>query len=597
MQTTNHIAQDKAFSEAKEPAVSLQAVLEKQLQLLFAQAPISYAITLLNSFLISVVLWPISDPVWVATWLACMFIVTGLRWGLVLRYRRDPQARPTSHWLNMARLGALLAGLLWGITGSLLFPWQHNVQQMLILATIAGMTAGAVPVLALAPRLYAYFALPAVLPLILNLIGSQQQLYLFLAIMVSAYLLFILRGANEMSETVARSIRYRFSNDALINELSTSSQALQESNEQLQQEVKERKITERRLRSNSQFLEKITNSASDAIFVLDMGGHFVHSNPVLPRLLGVSMEKILETPMHKLLDETGRGTLIETLKKVAQSHQASAQLEGTLQGATGPIHIQYNLSPIMEDETVTAFVGLAKDVTESKQVEKMKSEFVSVVNHELRTPVTSILGSIGLLRGVAGSLNKEQQKELLDTAYHNTERLLELINDLLDIQKLDAGHMSIQEEEIVLTDIIVESIKMNEGLSARFNVGFELKQPLADVIIRADRGRLLQVLTNLYSNAAKFSPEKSNVEIESEIQNQQVIIRVIDRGQGIPEELKPRLFEKFTQGDSSSSRRQSGTGLGLHIVKTFTERMGGSIAYHSRPGHTVFELRFPCHSR
>jgi PAS domain S-box-containing protein len=239
-------------------------------------------------------------------------------------------------------------------------------------------------------------------------------------------------------------------------------------------------------------------------------------------------------------------------------------------------------------------IGFISDITQRKLVERMKNEFVSTVSHELRTPLTSITGSLGLINGgVVGELPL-QAKGLIEIAYRNSERLGRLINDILDIDKIESGKMDFALRPVDLMQTVDEALATNRAFAAQFKVQLALEQGLPGVKVWADPDRLMQVFTNLLSNAAKFSPQGETVTVRVARDQDIVRVAIADRGPGIPDEFKNRIFQKFAQADTSDSRAKSGTGLGLSIVKAIVEKFGGDIGFESAPGKgTTFYIDLP----
>lgn len=227
--------------------------------------------------------------------------------------------------------------------------------------------------------------------------------------------------------------------------------------------------------------------------------------------------------------------------------------------------------------------GTNVDVTERKEVERMKSEFIATVSHELRTPLTAIVGALGLLKEVAGGRLPAEAATFLGMAQQNSERLAVLINDVLDIEKIESGQMEFQLLPVPLGGLLERAVSLNAGYAEKFGVRLELK-PAPAVTVNADENRLLQVLTNLMSNAVKYSPAGAAVTISAETRAGAVRVMVADRGPGVPEAFRDRIFGKFAQADSSDTRRKGGTGLGLSISRAIVEKHGGTIGYDSVPG-------------
>lgn len=237
--------------------------------------------------------------------------------------------------------------------------------------------------------------------------------------------------------------------------------------------------------------------------------------------------------------------------------------------------------------------GFITDITQRKHLEQMKNEFVSTVSHELRTPLTSIAGSLGLINGEALGPVPNAMREMLSIAQSNSQRLRQLIDDLLDMDKLLAGKMSFIPQQLDIDSFLAECVTSHQGFARQHDVQLSYTGgPVAQVT--ADPMRLQQVLSNLLSNALKFSPAGSQVLLSAQELGGQIRILVVDQGPGVPAEFVDRLFEKFSQADASDRRQKGGTGLGLAISKELMERMGGCIGFYPRPGGgSVFWVELP----
>lgn len=243
---------------------------------------------------------------------------------------------------------------------------------------------------------------------------------------------------------------------------------------------------------------------------------------------------------------------------------------------------------------ITGYLGIARDISEIKRIDQMKTEFISTVSHELRTPLTAISGALGILvNGLAGTL-PEQPARMINIAHNNAQRLIHLVNDLLDMEKLVAGKMHFEFQSQMLRPLIQQSIEANAAFAQQYCVTYELING-SDIKVSVDHQRLLQVLANYLSNAAKFSPLNDVVTIAMDIRFGSVRVTVTDKGPGVPENFRTRLFQKFSQADSSDTRQKGGTGLGLAICKEIIERMGGSVGVESEVGTGAsFYFDLPC---
>jgi PAS domain S-box-containing protein len=238
--------------------------------------------------------------------------------------------------------------------------------------------------------------------------------------------------------------------------------------------------------------------------------------------------------------------------------------------------------------------GTITDVTERKEIERAKSEFVSTVSHELRTPLTSIKGSLGLIKsGVIGDLPGKLQS-MLDIAYNNSDRLVLLINDILDMEKIEAGKMDFHMKPVEMQSLVDEAIEANRGYGDEHGVSFVRSGKSEQMLAMADKDRLMQVLANLMSNAAKFSPEGEKVVLSISRQAGDIRIEVEDKGPGIPEEFRTKIFEKFSQADSSDTRKIGGTGLGLSITRAIVEKHNGTLDFETETGKgSTFFISLP----
>ncbi len=240
--------------------------------------------------------------------------------------------------------------------------------------------------------------------------------------------------------------------------------------------------------------------------------------------------------------------------------------------------------------------GTTTDVTEARQAEVAKEEFISNVSHELRTPLTSIGGALETLAaGVVGELS-EPAATLVEVAQRNTRRLRLLIDDLLDLERLLTDRQPFDRVTQPLTPLLAEAVADNEPYAAMHGVRLVLRAPVDEVLVTVDHARLAQVLANYLSNAAKFAPRDSDVEVRLRPDldtSSRIRVEVVDRGPGVPTELQAHIFERFVQGDAADPRSRGGTGLGLAISREIVERHGGRTGVESRPGRTCVWFDLP----
>lgn len=269
--------------------------------------------------------------------------------------------------------------------------------------------------------------------------------------------------------------------------------------------------------------------------------------------------------------------------------------EDVIVGPNGPTWIETYKTPVFnENGEVVGTTGVSRDITEQKEVERMKNEFISVISHELRTPLTSIRGSLGLISSNALGVLPEKVNGLLNIANNNTIRLINLINDILDLEKIKAGKMTFAYGEYDVMSLVEETIKANEDYARQYDVRYEIKKRLDNAFVNVDKDKFIQVLTNLLSNAAKFSFPNEVVNILVERKKSLISVSVSNKGNGIPEDSYSKIFESFSQVDSSDARKKGGTGLGLSISKSIIQKMGGNIGFTSKVNDfTTFYFDLP----
>lgn len=373
----------------------------------------------------------------------------------------------------------------------------------------------------------------------------------------------------------------------------------------------ERQNREARLAFLQQRLTDAIESVSDGIVLFDAGARMVEYNKSYARLmapagaafrLGVRLEDLLKAiAQNGFYVVLGPGWLerrlrqfrdLETIEYRAMTDRGERWMS-TRHFRAGDGGTVLVLTDITEQKEVTEAMLSAR--LKAEAASKAKSEFVSTVSHELRTPLTSIRGSLALIDGGVVGPVPDKAKNLIEIAKRNTERLIAIVNDVLDVQKIEAGAMELKFEVLDLAQLLATAVEANRAYAEGLGVRLALAgAPAGNCLAVGDANRLLQVMSNLLSNAAKFSPAGATVEIALVRRGRAWRIAVSDRGPGIPSAYRRRIFEKFVQVDSSDTRAVGGTGLGLNIVKAIVKRHGGNIAFCARSqGGTIFFFTLP----
>ena len=342
--------------------------------------------------------------------------------------------------------------------------------------------------------------------------------------------------------------------------------------------------------------KKILDNTLDMIFMFDpVTLRFVYLNRGAIQSMGYPEDELLQLRPCDIKPDYPEPRFRALIQPLLAGHEQALFFETfhrRKDGSEFPVDVLVQYMP--EEGAHGLFVNIVRDLTERRRLDQMKREFVSTVSHELRTPLTSIQGALGLLLGDAVGELPERVRKLVDIAYNNSGRLLRLINDILDIEKVEAGKMQFNIGRYRLDGLIETSLTANRHYADRFGVALLLDNQAPELWVDVDEHRFAQIIDNLLSNAAKFSPVGGTVKVRVAVSGQHAQILVQDQGPGISPSVQARLFQKFSQGDSTDARTRDGTGLGLSIVKALTERMDGQISLESEPGQgTTFILSFP----
>lgn len=338
------------------------------------------------------------------------------------------------------------------------------------------------------------------------------------------------------------------------------------------------------LEQNEKRFRALVDNALDSVITIDCDG-VIHSFSLSSeKIFKYSPAEMIGNNIRVLLDDKEADEILGFLFKDEESFTGIRREVTCKRRNDVAFPAEISINKMIIDERPW-YIWITHDITERKKLDRMKREFISTVSHELRTPLTSIKGALGLItHGKSGSVSPQAQK-LLEIALRNSDRLVRLINDILDIEKIETGNLVYNIDKHDLIPLVKNTIEINTPMAQEFNVNLSFRSEIDSVIVSVDPDRLIQVLTNLLSNAIKFSPKGETVLVEVTKMHDLVRVSVIDKGPGIPSNFHTRIFTKFAQVDSSDKRQKSGTGLGLNISKSIIEKFGGSIGYNSQEGN------------
>jgi len=367
-------------------------------------------------------------------------------------------------------------------------------------------------------------------------------------------------------------------------------------NGQLQSQLDERQRTQEELRFSEARFARILDIADDAIISINGFQSITLFNQGAEKIFGYSAQEVIGKGLNLLLPQRflqmHRQHVVDfgQSPNIARRMGERREIYGRRKDGT-EFPAEASISKIEMGKEIF-YTVILRDVTERKQIERMKDEFVSVVSHELRTPLTSIHGSLGMLASGLLPTDSEQGKRLLQIATESTERLVRLINDILDIERIESGQAKMEPEICNIIDLITQAVNVIQPLADKAGVTLSISALSGQVL--ADCDRIVQTLTNLLSNAIKFSSAGSTVWLGAQQQGDEVLLTVKDTGRGIPSDKLESIFERFQQVDSSDSRNHDGTGLGLAICKSIMQQHGGRIWAESVLGEgSTFYVTLP----
>ena len=356
----------------------------------------------------------------------------------------------------------------------------------------------------------------------------------------------------------------------------------------------ERDAATRALRESNDRMRALVDNMLEGLITISGRNVIEQVNPAAEAMFGYSAADMVGQHLKLLMPQSLAPQADDYLKDVAQ--RALGRLtEWDGRRKNGEIfRFELSLFGFQTPDGRTHFAGHLRDISERKKLEKMKQEFVSTVSHELRTPLTSIRGSLSLLAGGALGDLPDEAKDVVVIAERNTVRLIALINDILDLERVEAGKVQLKLEEIPLAAVVERSLESVRGFAEQ--QGITITAPATETRVVGDLDRLVQVLVNLLSNAVKFSPPAGTVAVEVAERDGYAEVSVRDQGRGVPAHRREAIFERFEQVESSDARQKGGSGLGLAICKAIVEAHGGTIGVEDANGggaQVVFTL--PAH--
>jgi PAS domain S-box-containing protein len=568
-------------------------VLADRVEQLYSQMPTAVGATLLISVVAAYELREGRYAEVVLFWGALVLLLTFARVGLYWSYRRSKdKIAEAAQWLRWLGISALATGATWGFAGAVFFPSHADEQQVFLAFLLSVLVAGGIPIYAVSWVVYALYAAGILFPFTYVLATFGNKLFAEIALIIPAFYVLNVGIAYRLNRVFNSGYRLRHAYGKLTEDYTAL-------NQRLEQQLVELEEARRQVEASGRKLTLFAERSPIIVLELDPAGRIQQINPATEHLFGYTPSELSGQPVKTLILAKYHEEFDGEWRKLIETRQPMSGLKLRNPRRDGiAIVCDWTVTPLVNSTgDIVSIIAQGRDVTQQLEAERMKKEFTSTLSHELRTPLTSIIGSLQLINsGVLGDIDKDVL-ELTNIAERNGQRLLDLINDILDVEKIESGKLTLFPESLSLGELLVESLALNRGFADRYKVRLAVAADMPAVTVNADRKRLQQVMTNLLSNAVKFSPEGATVSVTMEVIDGMVHVGVNDSGPGIPESFRHRIFSRFAQADMSYTRQKGGTGLGLAICKRLLEMMGGKIGFSDREGGgTIFWFDLPKHS-
>lgn len=566
------------------------ALYQAQVHLLYENLPPGLLVTVVNVAILAEMDWHTGKPRTLLLWIAVMALVTLGRYLLTYRYQLRDLSGDSQVWGRYYAAATLAAGLGWGAAATFLFP-AALLPQIFMFFMLTAMTAGAVVSFAAVFSIALLFVIPALGPLAFRLFMAPGEMHHAMGIVAGLFLAMMLLTAKRMEVTIAASLRARFENHDLIADLQAEKAAIHRLNADLTREVAARTQMTENLKEREAYLRAVLENVEEGIVTIDQRGALHSLNREALRIFGYREDELLGCHFSHLVPLSERAEYVGFLE--GQVERAGSRMSGLglevnglrRDGTVFPMELGLSAMAVGAERR---FVAITRDVTARKRTERLKSELIAALSHELKTPLTSALGSLGLLSEVlAGKLAGDDER-LLHMAQTNLDRLARSVNDVLDVDQSQIAHLA--RKPVTLMRLAEEAVLHDRGYAQSRDVRLALDPCSSSARVLGDRALLLRALSHVITNAVHLSPPHSTVEVSVTSEGNHGVVSIRDCGTPLPREARACLFE--------ADPRLSAFGViaprGLYTARVVIEKHGGTIGYEAREaGGSHFFVRLP----
>ncbi len=576
------------------PAAPLGAteVQREQVGLIYASLPPGLLITAVNATILAFMEWHVVPQARIAAWLLAVLLVAVARYRLVGYYRRTPEAHDTRTWGRYYAIATAAAGLVWGATAVWLFP-QALLPQVFLFFMLTAMTVGAVVSFSAIFSVALLFVVPVLAPLALRLFVSGGRTHEAMALVALAFMGVMLLTARRVERTIMASLQLRFENRGLIAHLEAEQAAAHRLNEELRREVVLHSRTAGDLKERETYIRAVLEHVEEGIVTVDRAGCLRSLNREALRIFGYEEEEIIGSHFSQLVPAAERVEYTQFLE--SQIERAGVKFAGhglevnglRRDGTVFPMELGLSAMTVGSER---GFVAVTRDVTNRRRSEQLKSELVATLGHEIRTPLTSALGSLGLLTETATTKLASDDRRLLRIARSNMERLARTVAELLDVDNNDAATMKWTLAPLVLVRLAEDAVSADADYAQARNIRLALDPCSSAAVIQGDRGLLLRAVSHLLINAIHLAPPHTTVEVAVTTEMGVGVVSVRDCGVALPPEARIRLFDP----QPGTSVRGRVAPRSLWVARAIAEKHGGTVGYEAREaGGSHFFLRVP----